>query len=297
MSAQEPKAKTSNSAALETTEVSSNSAISQANGASARMPTPEPFVKSAFVLFGIFTVLTGLVYPALVTAVAQLVFPHQAEGSLVCSPLAVPSTAAKNSQVSVNRDSSSQANREGHGSLVVGSRLVGQAFSEPKYFWPRPSATTPAYNAAASSGSNLGPTNPDFLATVAKRVEFWRAQSHSEPSPTSSANVGRAVDTVTASSSISEKIPADIVSAKASISEKIPVDIVTASASGIDPDISPAAARLQISRVAKARTLAPEQVRRLIAEHTKGRDLGLLGEPRVNVLELNLALDQLTEKM
>lgn len=287
MSAQEPIAKasnsaSSNSASSDNPEVSLTSDLSQANGRSAKMPTPEPIVKSAFVLFAIFTVLTGLVYPALVTLVAQLVFPHQAEGSLICSPLAVPGSAMPNSKVDENGDSSSQANREGNGSLVVGSRLVGQAFREPKYFWPRPSATTPAYNAAASSGSNLGPTNPDFLATVAKRVESWRAQSQSEPSPASFGHVGTAGDNSIASPSISEKIP---------------VDIVTSSASGLDPDISPAAARLQISRVAKARTLAPEQVRRLIAEHTKGRDLGLLGDPRVNVLELNLALDQLTEKM
>ncbi len=282
MSAQESIDKTSNSASSEAAEVSAISDISQANVRSAKVPTTEPIVKSAFMLFAIFTVLTGLVYPVLVTAVAQLVFPHQAEGSLVHSPLAVPSSAMLISQVVENGDSSSHAKRASHGGLVVGSRLVGQAFSEAKYFWPRPSATTPAYNAAASSGSNLGPTNPDFLATVAKRVEFWRTQSQSEPSPASFDHVGIAVDKNIASTGISEKIPADI---------------VTASASGLDPDISPAAARLQINRVAKARTLAPEQVRRLIAEHTKGRDLGLLGDPRVNVLELNLALDQLTEKM
>jgi K+-transporting ATPase ATPase C chain len=263
-------------------------------------------IKSAFILFAIFTVFTGLAYPALVTAVAHFVFPDQAEGSLVYAPLPIPNHAVLDKQVSgqdsshldvsrinssrsdVSRlDSSPAVSSHMDGapladSQVIGSRLVGQAFSEPKYFWPRPSATTPAYNAAASSGSNLGPTNPDFLATVAKRVEFWRAQSQNESAPASSDRVGIATDN-------------NIVSA--SISDKIPVDIVTASASGLDPDISPAAARLQINRVAKARTLAPEQVGKLVAEHTKGRDFGLLGDPRVNVLELNLALDQLTEKM
>jgi K+-transporting ATPase ATPase C chain len=188
--------------------------------------------------------MMGLAYPALITLVAQVVFPHQAEGSLIQSPLAKP-----------NQD------------VVLGSRLVGQSFTEPRYFWPRPSATSPAYNAAASSGSNLGPTNPDFLATVAKRAEALRA--------------------VSKDSSLTANV----------LSEKIPVDMVTASASGLDPDISPAAARIQIDRVANARSIGREQVQKLVAEHTKGRDFGLLGDPRVNVLELNLALDQLFEKM
>lgn len=238
MSAQEPIAKSS------TSEPSETSARPESIGLSAIGPASEPIVKPALRLFAIFTVMMGLAYPALITLVAQVVFPHQAEGSLIQSPLAKP-----------NQD------------VVLGSRLVGQSFTEPRYFWPRPSATSPAYNAAASAGSNLGPTNPDFLATVAKRAEALRAVSKNSSSP---ASVG---------------------------SEKIPVDMVTASASGLDPDISPAAARIQIDRVANARSISREQVQKLVAEHTKGRDFGLLGDPRVNVLELNLALDQLPEKM
>ncbi len=293
MSAQEPKAKSTiaspesampDSAMPDSAMPDSampDSAMPDSNGRVAQAAAPQPIIKSAFILFAIFTVFTGLAYPALVTAVAHLVFPHQAEGSLVYAPLPISNPAVLHKQVS-GQDSSHMDGAPLADSQVIGSRLVGQAFTAPQYFWPRPSATSPAYNAAASSGSNLGPTNPDFLATVAKRVEFWRAQSRKESSPASSDRVGIAADNNIAS---------------ASISEKIPVDIVTASASGLDPDISPAAARLQINRVAKARTLAPEQVGKLVAEHTKGRDLGLLGDPRVNVLELNLALDQLTEKM
>lgn len=238
MSAQEPIAKSS------TSEPSETSARPESIGRSAIGPASEPIVKPALRLFAIFTVMMGLAYPALITLVAQVVFPHQAEGSLIQSPLAKP-----------NQD------------VVLGSRLVGQSFTEPRYFWPRPSATSPAYNAAASSGSNLGPTNPDFLATVAKRAEALRA--------------------VSKDSSLTANV----------LSEKIPVDMVTASASGLDPDISPAAARIQIDRVANARSIGREQVQKLVAEHTKGRDFGLLGDPRVNVLELNLALDQLFEKM
>ncbi len=276
MSAQEPIAK---STIASPESAMPDSAMPDSNGRVAQAAAPQPIIKSAFILFAIFTVFTGLAYPAFVTAVAHLVFPHQAEGSLVYAPLSTANPPVLHQQVSGQE--SSHMDGPLADSQVIGSRLVGQAFTAPQYFWPRPSATSPAYNAAASSGSNLGPTNPDFLATVAKRVEFWRAQSQNESSPASSDRVGIAADNI----------------ASASISEKIPVDIVTASASGLDPDISPAAARLQINRVAKARTLAPEQVGKLIAEHTKGRDLGLLGDPRINVLELNLALDQLTEKM
>jgi K+-transporting ATPase ATPase C chain len=238
MSAQEPIAKSS------TSEPSETSARPESISRSAIAPASEPIVKPAIILFSIFTVVTGLAYPALITLVAHVVFPHQAEGSLIQSPLAKPNQV-----------------------VVLGSHLVGQSFTTPKYFWPRPSATSPAYNAAASSGSNLGPTNPDFLATVAKRAEALRALSKN--------------------SSLAAR----------GESEKIPVDMVTASASGLDPDISPAAARIQIERVANARSIGREQVRKLVAEHTKGRDFGLLGDPRVNVLELNLALDQLPEKM
>lgn len=238
MSAQEPIAKSS------TSEPSETSARPESIGRSAIGPASEPIVKPALRLFAIFTVMMGLAYPALITLVAQVVFPHQAEGSLIQSPLAKP-----------NQD------------LVLGSRLVGQSFTEPRYFWPRPSATSPAYNASASSGSNLGPTNPDFLATVGKRADALRAISKSQPSPDSTGL------------------------------EKIPVDLVTASASGLDPDISPAAARIQVERVADARSISREKVLKLVTEHTKGRDFGVLGDPRVNVLELNLALDQLNQKM
>lgn len=238
MSAQEPIAKPSTTASSEI------SAMPESNGRSAIVPASEPIVKSAIILFAFFTVLTGIAYPTLITLVAQSVFPSQAEGSLIRTPLVKPNQT-----------------------VAVGSRLVGQSFTAPKYFWPRPSATSPAYNAAASSGSNLGPTNPDFLATVAKRTEALRALSKNSPS------------------------------AVRGESEKIPVDMVTASASGLDPDISPAAARIQIERVANARSIGREQVLKLVTEHTKGRDFGLLGDPRVNVLELNLALDQLPEKM
>lgn len=236
MSAEEPIAKPSTKASSEI------SAMPESNGRSAIVPALEPIVKPAIILFAFFTVLTGIAYPTLITLVAQSVFPHQAEGSFIRS---------------------AQSNQ----ALVIGSRLVGQSFTAPKYFWPRPSATSPAYNAAASSGSNLGPTNPEFLATVAKRAETLRALSKNSPS------------------------------AARGESEKIPVDLVTASASGLDPDISPAAARIQVERVANARSIGREQVLKLVTEHTKGRDFGLLGDPRVNVLELNLALDQLSAKM
>jgi len=271
-----------------------DSAMSGSSDRVALAAAPQPIIKSAFILFAIFTVFTGLAYPALVTAFAHLVFPHQAEGSLVYAPLPIPMPAVLDKQVS-GRDSShldsshldssrldsSQAvssRLDGAplaDSQVIGSRLVGQAFTAPQYFWPRPSSTSPAYNAAGSSGSNLGPTNPDYLASVAKRAEAWRNQSINPSAPASASAETAAVAAL----------------------EKIPVDIVTASASGLDPDISPAAARMQIERVARARSLSPEQLRKLVAAHTQGRDFGLLGDPRVNVLELNLALDRLTKKM
>jgi K+-transporting ATPase ATPase C chain len=185
-------------------------------------------LKSAFLMLLLLTLLTGAVYPLLVTGIAQTVMPVRANGSLVL--------------------------RDGK---PVGSALIGQPFSSPKYFWSRPSATSPyPYNAAASSGSNQGPTNPAFTDAVAARVQALR---EADPENQSS----------------------------------VPVDLVTASGSGLDPQISPAAAQYQVNRVAKARGLDPSRVRDLVGQHTEGRQLGFLGEPRVNVLELNLALDAL----
>jgi K+-transporting ATPase ATPase C chain len=173
----------------------------------------------------VFTVITGLVYPLAITGVAHFVFPRQAHGSLIV--------------------------RDG---VVVGSSWIGQPFSEPKYFWGRLSATSPPYNAGASSGSNLGPLNPALLEQARARIEALRA-------------------------------------ADPDARGLVPVDLVTASGSGLDPHISPAAAEYQAPRVAKARGLALEEVRRVVAAHTTHRLLRLIGEPVVNVLELNLALD------
>jgi K+-transporting ATPase ATPase C chain len=185
-------------------------------------------VRPAVTLFLIMTVLLGVVYPFAVTGLSQLLFHDQAAGSLVV----------------VN-------------GKAVGSRIIGQSFSEPKYFWSRPSATAPQpYNAIASSGSNLGPLNPALTDAVASRIAALKA--------------------------------ADPTNALA-----VPVDLVTASASGLDPDISIAAARYQAARVARARGLDPAAVRSLIDAHAHGKLFGLVGEPHVNVLELNLALDRL----
>ena len=183
-------------------------------------------IRSALVMLALMTVLTGLVYPLLVTGVAQVVFPQRANGSLI--------------------------ERDGK---VIGSELIGQAFEGARYFWSRPSATSPfPYNAGASNSSNLGPTNPALLDAVKERVEKLR-QAHPDQSG------------------------------------PVPADLVTTSASGLDPHISPAAAYYQAGRVAKARSLDVERVRALIAEHTESRLLGVWSEPRVNVLRLNLALD------
>jgi K+-transporting ATPase ATPase C chain len=185
-------------------------------------------VRTALMVFAVLSLLTGVVYPLTMTAIAQVVFPHQANGSVIL--------------------------QDGR---AVGSELIGQPFAGEKYFWGRPSATGPvAYNAAASTGSNLGPTNPALLDAVRNRIAAIRAAHPYQTGP-------------------------------------VPIDLVTGSASGLDPHISPAAADYQISRVAGARALSSEEVQRLVREHTEDRTLGLLGEPRVNVLRLNLALDAL----
>jgi K+-transporting ATPase ATPase C chain len=183
-------------------------------------------IRACFVVFVLLTIVTGILYPALVTLIAQGVFPHEANGSVI----------------DLN-------------GKKVGSELIGQKFDSDKYFWGRPSATTPEYNSAASGASNLGPTNPDQIKAVKERIDSIR-KAHPEKGDA-----------------------------------PVPIDLVTASASGLDPHISLAAAEYQVARVAKARGLSEERVRQLVAENTQGRTLGLLGEPRVSVLKLNLALD------
>ena len=183
-------------------------------------------IRPALTMLAILTLLTGLLYPLAVTGLAQLLFPHQANGSLVV------------------RDEK-----------VIGSELIGQYFDQSKYFWSRPSATSPfPYNAAASSGSNLGPTNPALYEAVKGRVAALRTADPPNDQP-------------------------------------IPVDLVTASGSGLDPHISLAAAAFQVRRVARARGLEEGAVERLVMQYTEGRQFALLGESRVNVLKLNLALD------
>jgi len=183
-------------------------------------------LRPAIVSLALLSVVTGLAYPALVTVIAQVVFPYQANGSLIV--------------------------RDGK---TVGSALIGQPFDDPKYFWGRPSATSPfGYNAGASSGSNLSPTNPDLIKAVQGRVDALRAADPGNTAP-------------------------------------VPVDLVTASGSGLDPHISPAAALYQVERVAKARNRDRQGIAQLVERYTEGRTFGMLGEPRVNVLALNLALD------
>lgn len=183
-------------------------------------------LKASVIVLGMFTIITGLVYPLIVTGIAQALFPGAANGSLIL--------------------------RDGK---TLGSRLIGQPFSDPKYFWSRPSATTPfAYNAGSSTGSNYGPLNPAYLDSVARRVHDLRQADPGNVTP-------------------------------------IPVDLVTASGSGLDPHISVAAALYQVSRVARVRRMEESGVRSLVDRCTEGRQLGFLGEPRVNVLELNIALD------
>lgn len=185
-------------------------------------------VRPALSIFLMLTLVTGVAYPLLVTVIGNAAFSHQTNGSLIMQD-----------------------------DKAVGSELIGQNFSEPKYFWGRLSGTGPMpYNAAASGGTNLGPLNPTLVANVKARIDALR-----EADPANSAPV--------------------------------PVDLVTASGSGLDPHISPAAAQYQIARVARARNLPEAAVQKLVEQITEGRQFGIFGEPRVNVLALNLALDQL----
>jgi K+-transporting ATPase ATPase C chain len=184
-------------------------------------------IRPAIMMLIMFTLICGGIYPALVTGVASAVFPKQAKGSFITD---------------IN-------NHE------IGSSLIGQPFSDPKYFWPRPSATGDfGYNPLASGGSNSGPTNPDYLKAVGDRVKTLR---------------------------------------DAGVTGKIPADLVQASASGLDPHITPEAAKVQIARVAKARGISEQELSKVLAAATSDRQFGFLGEPRINVLELNLKLDSL----
>lgn len=183
-------------------------------------------LKTATILYLTLSVVTGVLYPLAVTAIAQVAMPARANGSLIV--------------------------RDGR---TLGSTLIGQSFNGAGYFWGRPSATGPMpYNAAASSGANLGPTNPALEQAVRERIAALRAADPGNLAP-------------------------------------VPVDLVTSSGSGLDPHVSPAAAAFQVARVARARGMDPARLRALVAEHTEGRTFGLLGERRVNVLTLNLALD------
>jgi K+-transporting ATPase ATPase C chain len=189
----------------------------------------DALLRPALTLFLLFSLLTGLAYPLVVTGVAQAAFPAAANGSLIVE-----------------------------NGKAVGSSLIGQGFSDPGHFWSRPSATSPmAYNAGNSSGSNLAPTAPALVDAVKARVEALRAADPGNTAP-------------------------------------VPVDLVTTSASGLDPHISRAAADYQLARVARVRQLPVAQVQALVEAQTEGRWLGFLGEPRVNVLKLNLALDRAT---
>lgn len=185
-------------------------------------------MKTALMLFFILTIITGIIYPLIVTGIAQLFFPKKANGSLII----------KNKK-------------------VIGSKLIGQSFTDSGYFWGRPSETSPfPYNPKSSSGSNLAPFNPEYLKTIQARIDT-------------------------------------IQKANPDMQTRIPADLVTASGSGLDPHISPEAALYQVSRIAKARNLSPQSIRDLINLHVKPRSWYILGEATINVLELNLALDEL----
>jgi potassium-transporting ATPase KdpC subunit len=193
-----------------------------------RPASPFATLRPALVLFLLLSVLTGFLYPLIVTGVARLLFPVQAAGSMVS-----------------------------HNGQAVGSRLIGQSFSDPGHFWSRPSATTPQpYNGIASGGSNFGPLNPALTDAIKARVAALHAADPDNTAP-------------------------------------VPIDLVTASGSGLDPDISVAAAEYQAARIARARGLDVARVQALIATHSKGSVAAVLGEPRVNVLDLNLAIDVL----
>ncbi len=182
-------------------------------------------LRPAIILFILFTIICGGIYPAIVTGVAYALFPNQAKGSIITD----------------------KSGKE------IGSTLIGQPFADPKYFWPRPSAATDfGYNAMGSGGSNSGPTNPDYIKTVKGRVKSLRDTGVTGP---------------------------------------LPADLVQASASGLDPHISPESALLQIPRIAKARGLSEEMVSKMVSQATEARQLGILGDPRVNVLDLNIKLD------
>ena len=188
-------------------------------------------LRVASVMLLLLTLVTGVAYPLTVTGLAQLVFPREANGSLLR-----------------------------RGDDVIGSELIGQSFSSDKHFWGRPSATLPVpYNGKGSAGSNLGPTHPQFLLNIQDRVAALRAAHPDQRGP-------------------------------------VPADLVTASGSGLDPHITPAAAEYQVERVAKVLGWPSDDVRRLVAQSTEGRSFGILGEPRVNVLKLNLAIDQQAAK-
>ncbi|MES2793542.1 MAG: potassium-transporting ATPase subunit KdpC [Planctomycetota bacterium] len=184
-------------------------------------------LRISIVMMLVMTAITGVIYPLTITVIANTVFAFQSRGSVMLD-----------------------------GQRAIGSELIGQTFTDPGYFWSRPSATGPIpYNAASSSGSNLGPSNPALQTAIQERVQKLKAADNSQTS-------------------------------------QVPIDLVTASASGLDPDISPAAANFQVSRVAQRRGVPDTEVKQLVFRYTAGRQLGLLGEPRVNVLKLNLALDQ-----